>query len=375
LPEQKVEANTLTLFSGPDGALASLLRTHSVLVPQLIHHDEESYVLIIEDLGRLPPLSEYFVPLPPSEDNSRLGQLFSNEPFCRSIGRRLGNFLADLHSKSTLDAVIRCRSGNGEDGLTSFQNSNLKEVVRDAAVLPIKGYLDKFNVPDAEKLYRIVQQDFEREYVDGERCFIVGDLWPGGILIGDLESDSAVPKLGVIDWEFSGPGRGVNGDMAQLFAHLQLQLIASEFHRRGSAHHAGTAALIESTSASYHAQSKANRAPWACQPSSPSEPPPSSSPATQIFRSALILHGRELINNSIEADWSHFCDGYGNSRKEDLVRSMVNAGVWYLRAARSNEVEFAEVENWSNVCADAEGKAMVALLLGRSHLFCSPSAV
>ncbi|EEQ33073.1 conserved hypothetical protein [Microsporum canis CBS 113480] len=154
-------------------------------------------------------------------------------PFVASVGeaapfdqarQTFGQFFADLHAEGTLNLI---KPHGTDPKLTRFDNSSMKEVVRRAAVSTMKPYLGQFNCADAEKLGQVVEEDFDREAVwDGEQCFNVGDLWPGGILIESSPAAAKFPKLGVIDFEFSGPGRGVNGDMAQLLAHLHLYYIA-----------------------------------------------------------------------------------------------------------------------------------------------------
>ncbi|KAK2793242.1 hypothetical protein FQN52_001890 [Onygenales sp. PD_12] len=252
---QQVEANALELFS-PRGPLALLPSRSSVLVPRLVHYDHESHVLCIEDLGKLPPLSEYLSP----SSAAKFWKTLPNETLWRSIGQRLGHFFADLHSKSTLKAIM---TSAGSHDLLDFRNPSMVDMVRDAGVSTTRKYLAKHGIRDFVNLSQIVEEDYERGISDEERCFIVGDLWPGGILVGDLEASTSVPKLGVIDWEFSGPGRGINGDISQLFSHLHLYLLASEIQQPGNPVLSATQTLIESISASYYAHSMADSgSPW-----------------------------------------------------------------------------------------------------------------
>ncbi|PGH17960.1 hypothetical protein AJ79_00859 [Helicocarpus griseus UAMH5409] len=361
---QGVEATALALFSS-EGPLESLPVTSSVLVPRLIHHDEDSHILIIEDLGKLPPLSEYLSPSSPNANQSRYQMMLSDETFWRSSGRKPGHFFADLHSSSTIQAITQYV---GADDLPNFKNPSMIDMVRDAAVSTIKGYLDRHGITDSLHLSRVVEQDYERGISDEERCFIVGDLWPGGILIGNPESCTSVPKLGVIDWEFSGPGRGINGDMAQLLAHLHPYLLAAKFCQPDSPTHRATLALIEGINGSYQALSSMNGGTiWIQGSSNTSNPPDPLSPVARIFRSAVILHGREIINNAIENDWSGLC---GNGKeKDEMVRSLVQTGVQLLRLARSNAAEFAKEDNWKQLMSSTEARVIVGLFLGSDRLF------
>ncbi|KAK2806845.1 hypothetical protein FQN51_005645 [Onygenales sp. PD_10] len=335
----------------------------SVLVPRLVHYDHESHVLCIEDLGKLPPLSEYLSPSSAAE----FWKTLSNETLWHSIGQRLGHFFADLHSKSTLEAIM---TSAGSHDLPNFRNPSMADMFRDAAVSTMRKYLAKHGIRDFVNLSQIVEEDYERGISDEERCFIVGDLWPGGILVGDLEASTSVPKLGVIDWEFSGPGRGINGDISQLFSHLHLYLLASELQQPGNPAFSATQTLIESISASYYAHSMADSgSPWTQISPDSSDPPLPTSPVARIFSSAIILHGREIINNAIENDWSGFCCGPTSEQERDtLVQSMVETGVQCLRLAGRDAADFVRDDNWRRLLSSKEARIMVRLFLGRNRL-------
>ncbi|KAK9354973.1 kinase-like domain-containing protein [Lipomyces doorenjongii] len=367
---QTVEANALSLFSPPSGPLFSLPLNSSVLVPKLIHYDPENHVLILEDLGNLLTLSEYLTPFSEKYRHSRY-----DIGLCRQIGLRLGQFLADLHSRSTLDSLT-------PETVLGFENPSMIEIVREAAVLPIAKYLQMFEIQEAEQLAEVVAEDFELSFPDAEKSFTVGDLWTGGILISGTKMNSTFSgegqvetkvngneaNIGVIDWEFAGPGAGVYGDMAQLFAHLHLHLLAAE---QGSLLHEITKVLIEAIADSYHERSRLKRAIWIVADLAPDEKlsaskaPQGSSSAARILRSAFILHGREIINNAIERDWSAFYEKSGTGEDENvLVRSMVQTGAWYLRAAKETVEQFVSDENWRHLCSAKEGSIMMRLLTG-----------
>ncbi|KAK9360834.1 kinase-like domain-containing protein [Lipomyces starkeyi] len=368
---QIVEANALSLFSLPSGPLFSLPRNSSVLVPKPIHHDPENHVLILEDLGNLLTLSEYLTPLSEKYRHSRC-----DIGLCHQIGLRLGQFLADLHSRSTLDSLT-------PEMVRGFENPSMIEIVREAAVLPIAKYLQMFEIQDAEQLAQVVAEDFDLNLPDEEKSFTVGDLWTGGILISGTDLNSTISgdgqvqtkvngneaKIGVIDWEFSGPGAGVYGDMAQFFAHLHLHLVAAE---QDSLLHEITKVLIEAIADSYHERSRMKRPIWIVTDRaapdvtlSASIAPQGSSPAARILRSAFILHGREIINNAIERDWSAFCKKTGTGEDDNvMVRSMVQSGAWYLKAAKETVEEFVSDENWRQLFSAKEGSIMMRLLTG-----------
>lgn len=117
--------------------------------------------------------------------------MLDDASLCLSIGQRLGHFFADLHSKSALEAVEKTMGNDTE--LVRFKNESMKDVVRDAAVAPLKGYLDRFDILDSAELSRVVYEDFERgTELDGERAFNIGDPWPGDVLIEQRERTDKV---------------------------------------------------------------------------------------------------------------------------------------------------------------------------------------
>ena len=64
-----------------------------------------------------------------------------------------------------------------------------------------------------------------------------------------------------------------------------------------------------------------------------------------IFRSALILHGREMINQAIERDWC--CSTPEESFA--LVHGMVESGAWYLERAGDDVEGMLENSNWEEM--------------------------
>ena len=111
---------------------------------------------------------------------------------------RSGRFFAGLHSPHSLQAV-------GSATVQNLRVSDMENVVYEIAVAPLERYLRQLDIPDASQLYRRVELDFLRENITEEQAFVVGDLWPGGLLLGSSAGPDKV--IGVIDIEFSGLGR------------------------------------------------------------------------------------------------------------------------------------------------------------------------
>ena len=271
---------------------------------------------------------------------------------CGPNGSRLGQFFAELHSPRIWRRI-------GPARMKEFENPTMKDFIFQVAVAPLQSRLERFGIPDASELYRRAEADFRSEDQDianalhQEQSFILGDLWTGGILV---ENNIHDPDLvGVIDWEFAGAGRSVNGDMAQLLAHLHLHLMAAP--AKSTAHEAAKL-WIKGITSSYRRQSRVEKCDWAIRDiSTPSFPPAASltSVSALVMRSTFILHGREMVNNALEREWKCFCCKTPvNKDRCPLIKDMIARGAWYLRRAGRNEDEFREKSNWENVCGEKE---------------------
>ena len=181
--------------------------------PELLYHSPEEHVLIFEDLGQLLTLYEYLATSSISGDVSPLQYLET----CRNLGSRIGDFFARLHSPEALARVNGAIFG-------SLENPLIGNLILEAAVLPIKSHLLLHEIPNAQVLFHRVLLDYRRVNTPAESCFVLGDFTPGALLVSRFGDRAQL--MGVIDWEFSGEGRGLNGDMAQLLASLHLLLMA-----------------------------------------------------------------------------------------------------------------------------------------------------
>lgn len=257
--------------------------------------------------------------------------------------------MAELHSPNTLEKLGQ-KCGN------HFDNPNISSVVYENMVIPIRRRLVDFNIPDSEALYSRITQDAVRHDESWERSFMHGDLWTGSVLLD-------WPRICVIDWEFAGIGRGVNGDMAIIFAQLHLHLIEAQ---DGGSAEAALRTLIRSTAKEYRYQ---HQRAAACkgvkdlrlQGSRGGDFPVK---LVSTIRSAFIMHGRKMINNAIERDWKCGCCKGKPKLKVNckLVRKMVDQGVWYVRTAANDTTEFVKEANWNEV-KEEEEKVMLSLFL------------
>jgi aminoglycoside phosphotransferase (APT) family kinase protein len=160
-------------------------------------------------------LSEYFSGI----GDAKAALLSSGHEVYRILGERVGEFFGQLHSP---ESRAKVKIANSE----TFKNSLAKDLILQEVVIPIQKHLTQFNIPNASALSHRVLEDYQRSKLPSEQCFVLGDFTPGTILL-PAECGDGSQTLGVIDWEFSGLGRGPNGDMAQFLAHLHLLLMAA----------------------------------------------------------------------------------------------------------------------------------------------------
>lgn len=310
--------DSFTLTGKKAGPLHEVLEQTGVMIPELLHYDAAEHVLILSDLGLLPDLSKVFCELggytPGPGDTHRapkrvprspkLGeQLMQNDvAFFEVLGHRLGSFFAELHSKRTRQLIL-APSFESDLGVSVRGGSNgfpclpeMKTVVHEHVIKPLKSQLLLFpsllDVDEAEALFSSIEADFLRDTAEQERCFVIGDCWTGTVLV-DLECRSPEKSIiGIIDWEFANiSGRGINGDISQIIAHLELFLIAAYSRGKDVApgHISALSAILGGVVSAYkYERDKTDN---------------SELRNDLIMRSAFLSHGAELINCAFWKIW------------------------------------------------------------------------
>jgi Phosphotransferase enzyme family len=344
-PGKTIESRALALFAEPDGELLPICQHWNIGIPQLLLYDPDSHIIVMEDLGNLDTLTEQLRHMMADDGPDETAMAHSD------IGRRLGGFLADLHSSSTLEKM-------GPKRTAYFDNPGLKDVIHHNVIAQLQGRLLHFGIDDALELYRRVEKDHLRPDDSWERSFVLGDLWTGSILL-------EWPKICVIDWEFAGVGRGANEDMATFLAQLHLHLLACEL---GSKAHVSICALTRSTISSYRRQRYKISGEEMGEQSMNGESgarlrcnTAADLPIALLtaIRSAFIVHGRKMVNNAVERDWRcKCCVGKKVATNINKVLAMkdcklfanlMNRGIWYLRTAASDLRAFSQDDNWKEV--------------------------
>lgn len=161
----------------------------TVSTPAVVHYDPESQVLIMQDVGSLPTLREYMSMRPAP-----------STAMAASIGRAMGEFIAKLH-----------RMGRKNDSARALLSSNMvgRMAGKVAFYDRLVAYAAEYGVRDP--LLKDVANFFGPDMLTNDDTLIMGDFWPGNILI---DADPPNPrgglgelrKLWVVDWEFSRYG-------------------------------------------------------------------------------------------------------------------------------------------------------------------------
>jgi hypothetical protein len=339
-----MEARALAKFTPPNGKLQNLGRDFNVKVPELLHYDENAHVLILEDLGEVMSLASWiasFDSLLPSNHSSSETSLVN---LADDLGRRIGVFFGRLHSPSTLrDAAFKGDDNwNVEDSLA---NNFGFEVVLDCAINPIKSKLAKY-VPQvskarkvsktADELWSIVLDNFTRSVSSEEQSFVLGDFYPGSVLLP--QNVQVGSQIGVIDWEFSGLGRGLHGDLAQCLAHLSLALFRCE--STTSARYTAVKALIHGILSAYVNESRKDGGLLCTRTKSNQE-------LMKTFRSAVITYAGEMLNMEYPSKEDNDEKTDSTIRAQDL--QIADNAIWCLERVNAITGNTAENPNLESI--------------------------
>lgn len=194
------EGWALALF-GSGGPL-NQLTCDNVRPPELYATDETKHLLIMEDFGNLPNLSEW---------------LCENDP--GDAAERLGGFIGRLH----------LRTFGNEELKKSFNNKSIQQTRYDLQYDGAEDMLNSAGIADFGILGDEIRE-LGKKFLQPGICLTMGDLWPPSLLMGR-------ETTGLIDWEFCHYGDPAQ-DVGHLQAHLWMQtqcapnaVIAKRFKR------------------------------------------------------------------------------------------------------------------------------------------------
>ncbi|QDS70441.1 hypothetical protein FKW77_009743 [Venturia effusa] len=162
-------------------------RPKGVVLPPFIHYDPDAHVMIMGDGGSRTLKNAYI-----QDESIDLS----------SIGERLGEWLAHLHS------CTRAPAHRAE-----FDNKVGKSVYRYC-------YQNLATALDTNGFDKAVGERIDEQFggllVDDDVCVCHGDFWPGNILLSD-HAETKDQVLTVVDWEMARNGAGVT-DVGQFAA-------------------------------------------------------------------------------------------------------------------------------------------------------------
>lgn len=181
-----LEARALRQF---EHAPLNGLTTAGVRPPRLLGFCRKAWLLLEEDVGAGPDLSEAL----------RDQALFS----------QLGAFIAGLHRETFGSAIFRRR----------FANVDIQRARLASQYGHVGAFAELSGAQDAEAL-GAGARDLGRRLVEPGRCLVMGDLWPASVL-------PRPDGLRLIDWEFATYGSPAQ-DVGHLVAHLVLLGLTNE---------------------------------------------------------------------------------------------------------------------------------------------------
>jgi hypothetical protein len=333
--------NSMLLYDSNHTGNDSISKT--VSIPKLYHFSEKDHLLVIEDLGKLRDLEEW-IQLP--QDLHRV----------RDVGKRLGTFVGRLHCTNMKQI---------QPPHEVFYSRIGQDLVDRAVVVPLKDYLDLFEIQGGERVYEIVVKNHRENANRKEQAelniFSMGDFWPPSILLDDDKD-----RVAVVDWEFAGFALPMQ-DMVQLgewdyspktgryvfmssyreflmtAAHIHLHLLSActgELRVKFET-------LLKAMREAYHGVCDSAGAEWTdCK----GDEMGARKLATSFIRDAWILHGREMINNAAERDWEgcipldHKPSAWAHC---PIRRRMAKIGSWYVDVAGKDAEEM--LARWSEV--------------------------
>ncbi|CAL1694015.1 unnamed protein product [Somion occarium] len=192
LDRQMYEAGVLTRVK------KSLPLDSLVTVPAIHLFDDKADVIIMDDCGvDVLTLKQLMLEKPPSIE------------LARSIGEALGNFLAFFHTEGTADQELLDFLAKNETGR---QISSWATYGRLVSTLSGKDELPALPDPpldvsqDDLNIIEKVSKELTDRMMTTRESVVMGDFWPGNILISLSSDSSTLNRIYVVDWEMAKAG-------------------------------------------------------------------------------------------------------------------------------------------------------------------------
>ncbi|KIM39816.1 hypothetical protein M413DRAFT_28997 [Hebeloma cylindrosporum] len=288
---QVIEAQALQWFliSG-NGLHTTLAQNPCIRVPQMLHHDRSSSILIQSDLGAVPNL--YNILTDPTTSVS----------IAADLGHVIGQFLVDMHGCTPVT----------QSDIEKFQNADAERVM-EATIAQAIIFMRDAGVTDFRSLGQLALDHWISRK---KTAFAQGDLWFGTLLVEinktrNNDRDSVV--VGICDWEFAGPNDSA-ADLAQLGCYLHL---LSSSPLKTSHMDEVIVTFSKNLYEAYFACSKTRL-------------------DSGFWNSLFIMHGWEMVN---AAGWSArqdmWCACKGHGVRCSHIKEMIHVGAEFLRIALS----------------------------------------
>ncbi|KIO03574.1 hypothetical protein M404DRAFT_1001093 [Pisolithus tinctorius Marx 270] len=275
---QDIEARALLLLDPtsptPLPVSSLLIKYPNFRIPRFIHHDVESSVLMMTDLGTAVATVDEWLsrdPPPTAEEVQR-------------VASDLGQFLAEF--------VMATREPSA-DVLARAPNSAMVDQFYSDSLNITRTVLNRHGVSDAETLVRRVERAF-RDADKTDRCLGMVDLWTSNILI---DPDN---NICLVDWEHFGLSN----------ASCELSMLVQSFHW-----------LLLRSDSTYDLTERTNAFTQTMLQNYALRTPP---PSLPFKRYALLAYGCLTIN---------ILDFFKSEFNENMRQVALEAGVGYLRAA------------------------------------------
>ncbi|KND00477.1 uncharacterized protein SPPG_04793 [Spizellomyces punctatus DAOM BR117] len=180
----KYEYEIYTLFANRSPLLPYLPEDGPIHVPKIFHYDPATPVLLVQDIGVHLDLKTFFSTHKPSDDEAV------------AMGRALGTFLVDFHSKAA-DTESKAKL------MEPFENEQARMIIQAAVHDRVGTILAGVNSLSADTLQAATEsaKAFGAELMESRETLIMGDFWPGNIIVESDATGRYLGKLWIVDWE------------------------------------------------------------------------------------------------------------------------------------------------------------------------------
>jgi len=186
------EAKSLELFS--KGHQLTHITSSGCRPPHLLYFSREHDLIIMEDVGPAPSITEWI---------DAGGDI--------TISQELGRFIGLLHNETYHQPEL---AGH-------FHNSDIQQTRRKVQYDPAAEYVSNTGRHSVDSNFiKSKTKTLGQKLLEPGKCLIMGDLWPPSILMGG-------GNLRLIDWEFVHYGRPLQ-DVGHFAAHCWMQAHANQ---------------------------------------------------------------------------------------------------------------------------------------------------